>query len=77
MAPKSALTAHLQALVHILADLIGPRRETVAARALEAAVDVAASAVAANVRRAQALVAVHAPSSGLVQHVSRRTLASE
>lgn len=77
MASESALIAHFQTLVHVLADLIGTRRKTVIARALETAVDVATGAVAADVLHAQALVVVHAPSPGLVQHVSRRTFASE
>lgn len=77
VAPEGALTAHLHALVHVLADLISARREAVVARALETAVDVTASAVPANILHAQTFVAVHAPSPGLVQHVSRRALASE
>lgn len=77
VASEGALIAHFQALVHVLADLIGAWRKTVAARTLETAVDVATCAITADVLHAQALVVVHAPSPGLIQHVSRRTLASE
>lgn len=75
--PEGALIAHLQALVHVLADLIDTGCVTVVARALETAVDVAAGAVAADALHAQALVVIHATSPGLVQDVSCRTLASE
>lgn len=75
--PEGALIAHLQALVHVLADLIGARRKTLVAGAFETAVNVAAGAVTANVLHAQALVEIHATPSGLVQDVSGRTLASE
>lgn len=77
VAPEGALVAQLQALVHILADLIGARRESIVAGALETAIDVAAGAVAADVLHAQALVVIHAAPAGLVQHVSRGTLAPE
>lgn len=77
MTPKGALIAHLQAFVHVLADLIGTRRETLVTGTFEAAVDVAAGAVTANVLHAQALVMIHATPSGFVQYVSGRTLASE
>lgn len=77
MTPEGALIAHLQTLVHVLADLIGTRCETVVTRTFEAAVDVAAGAVAANVLHAQALVVIHATPPGFVQDVSGRALASE
>lgn len=75
--PEGALIAQFQALVHVLAHLIHSRRESVVARALEAAVDVAAGAVAADILHVQALVVVDATSPGLVQHVSRRALAAK
>lgn len=64
--PEGALIAHLQAFVDVLANLISTRRVTVVTRALETAVDVAASAVAADVLHAQALVVIHATSSSFV-----------
>lgn len=75
--PECALIAHFKALVHVLADLIGTRRETVVTRTFEAAVDVAASAVAANVLHPQAFVVIHATPPGFVQNVSGRAFASE
>lgn len=53
------------------------RRESVVARTLEATVDVTTSAVTTDVLDSQTLIVVHAPSSGLIQHISRRALASE
>lgn len=49
VATEGALVAQFQALVHVFADLIGTRRESVIAGALETAFDVAARAVAADV----------------------------
>lgn len=77
VAPEGALIAHLQAFVHVLADLVGTRGETLVTETLETAVNVAAGAVSANVLHGQALVVIHATPSGLVQDVSGRTLASE
>lgn len=77
VAPEGALIAQLQALVHIFAYLMSSGRVSVIARALEAAVDVAASAVTADILHGQTLVIIHTSSPGLVQHVSGRTLAPE
>lgn len=75
MAPEGALIAQLQALVHIFAHLMSSGRVSVIARALETAVDVAASAIAADILHGQALVVVYTSPPGLVQHVSGRALA--
>lgn len=77
MAPKGALIAHFQAFVHVLADLIGTRRETLVTGTFETSVNIATGAVTANVLHAKTLVMIHATSSGFVQDVSGRTLASE
>ena len=50
----------LPALIHVLAHPVGPRGEPVGARALEPALNVGASPVAAHARVQRALVRVHA-----------------
>lgn len=77
MAPECTLVAKLQTLVHILADLIHPRSESFVAGALEAAVDVRAGPVTANVLIGEALVVVDATSATGIQDVARGTLAPE
>lgn len=77
VASEGALIAQLQALVHIFAYLMSSGRVSVVAGALKTAVDVAASAVSADILHGQALVIIHTSSPGLIQHVSGRTLAPE
>lgn len=77
VAPEGALIAQLQTLVHVLAHLMSPGRVSLVAGALETAVDVAASAVAADILHGQTLVVIHASPPGFVQDVSGRALAPE
>lgn len=77
MATEGALVAELEALVHVLADLVHSRGESLVARALETPFDVRARPVPAYVLLGQAFVVVHAPPPTRVQHVATRALASE
>ena len=74
--PESALVAILGTLVHVLTVAEGPRRKPVGARALEAAVQVGAGAVAADTRPLHALVFVHALLAGAVQAIATRAFTS-
>lgn len=77
MTPERTLVAHLQALVHILADLVHTRRESFIAGAFETTVYVCARPITAYILHGKTLVVVYAASSGRVQHVSRGALAPE
>lgn len=77
VATEGALVAELEALVHVLADLVHSRGEPLVARALETPFDVRARPVPAYVLLGQAFVVVHAPPPTRVQHVATRALASE
>ena len=74
--PESALVAILGTLVHVLTVAEGSRRKPVGARALEAAVQVGAGAVAADARPLHALVFVHALLAGAVQAIATRAFTS-
>lgn len=75
--PEGALVANLETLVHILADLVHARSETLVAETLEASVDIRTGSVTTYVLDSQTLVVVDATSATRVQDVSRRTLAPE
>lgn len=74
---EGALITQLQALVHIFAYLMSPGRVSIVAGALKTAVEVAASAVTADILHGQTFVIIHTSPAGLVQHVSGWTLAPE
>lgn len=74
---EGALITQLQALVHIFAHLMSPGRVSVITRALETAVDITASAIAADILHGQALVVVYTSSSSFIQYISGRALTSK